>query len=159
MSKKFALLMEKGNINGTLKILTSNISKGILPLDDKTLSLLKQKHPALSMSELNEEVLLRGEKPSVHPVVFEDIDENMVKEVALKTKGGSGPSRLDAEGWKKIIVSKSYGIINADLRRAFANLIKNICTEKLPVDTTKNETPLEAFLVCRLIALDKNPEL
>ena len=151
--------MEKGNINGTLKLLTSNISKGILPLDDKTLSLLKQKHPALSMSELNEEVLLRGEKPSVHPVVFEDIDENMVKEAALKTKGGSGPSRLDAEGWKKIIVSKSYGIINADLRRAFANLIKNICTEKLPVDTTKNEAPLEAFLVCRLIALDKNPEL
>ena len=46
--------MEKGNINGTLKLLTSNISKGILPLDDKTLSLLKQKHPALSMSELNE---------------------------------------------------------------------------------------------------------
>ena len=97
MSKKFALLMEKGNISGTLKLLTSNISKGILPLDDKTLSLLKQKHPALSMSELNEEVLLRGEKPSVHPVVFEDIDENMVKEAALKTKGGSGPSRLDAE--------------------------------------------------------------
>ena len=60
MSKKFALLMEKGNINGTLKLLTSNISKGILPLDDKTLSLLKQKHPALSMTELNEEVLLRG---------------------------------------------------------------------------------------------------
>ena len=151
--------MEKGNIKGTLKLLTSNISKGILPLDDKTLSLLKQKHPALSMSELNEEVLLREEKPSAHHVVFEDTDENMVKEAALKTKGGSGPSRLDAEGWKKIIVSKSYGTINADLRRAFVNLIKNICTEKLPVDTTKNETQLEAFLVSRLIPLDKNPGL
>ena len=87
LSKKFALLTEKGNVNGALKLLTSNISKGIMPLDDKTLSLLKQKHPA--SSELTEEVLLRGEKPSVHSVVLEDIDENMVKEVALKAKGGS----------------------------------------------------------------------
>ena len=143
LSKKFASLMEKGNVNGALKLLTSNMSNGILPLDDKTLSLLKQKHPA--SSDLNEEVLLRGEKPFVHPVVFEDIGDSMVKEAALQTKGGSGPSGLDADGWRKILLSKSYGTINADLRRAFANVIKKICTEKLPVDTTKDETPLEAF--------------
>ena len=47
--------MEKVTINGTLKLLTSNVSNGILPLDDKTLSLLKSKHPA--SSELNEVVL------------------------------------------------------------------------------------------------------
>ena len=157
LSKKFALLMEKGNVKGALKLLTSNISNGILPLGDKNLSLLKQKHPV--SSELNEEVLLRGEKPSVHPVIFEDIDQNIVKEAALRTKGSSRPSGLDADGWRKIIVPKSYGTINADLRRAFANAIKKICTEKLPVDTTKDETPLKAFLPCRLIPLDKNPGL
>ena len=27
----------------------------------------------------------------------------------------------------------------------------------LPVDTTKDETPLEAFLACKLISLDKSP--
>ena len=113
LSKKFALLMEKGNANGALKLLASNISNGIIPLD-KTLSLLKQKLPA--SSGLNEQVLLRGEKTSVHPVVFEDIDENMVKEAALKTKGGSGHSGLDADRWRKILVSKSYGTINVDLR-------------------------------------------
>ena len=41
LSKRFALLMEKGNVNGALKLLASNISNGILPVDDKTLSLLK----------------------------------------------------------------------------------------------------------------------
>ena len=56
-------------------------------------------------------------------------------------------------------MSKGYGTINADSRRAFANVIKKICTEKLPADTTKDETPLEAFLACRLISLDKNPGL
>ena len=61
----------------------------------------------------------------------------MEKETALKTKGGSGPSELDADEWRKILLSMSYGTINADLRRAFVNVIKKICTEKLPVDTTK----------------------
>ena len=135
LSKKFALLMEKGNANSALKLLASNISNGIIPLD-KTLSLLKQKLPA--SSGLNEQVLLRGEKTSVHPVVFEDIDENMVKEAALKTKGGSGHSGLDADRWRKILVSKSYGTINVDLRQAFANVIKKICTERLHVDTPKD---------------------
>ena len=60
---------------------------------------------------------------------------------------------------EKILVSKSYGTINTDLRQAFANVIRKICTEKLPVNTTKDETPLEAFLVCRFIPLDKNPGL
>ena len=31
LSKRFALLMEKGNVNGALKLLASNISNGILP--------------------------------------------------------------------------------------------------------------------------------
>ena len=35
LSKKFVLLMEKGNVNGALKLLTSNMSNGILPLDDQ----------------------------------------------------------------------------------------------------------------------------
>ena len=54
LSKKFALLMEKRNVNGALKLLTSNMSSNILGLDNKTLSLLKQKHP--SSSGLKEEI-------------------------------------------------------------------------------------------------------
>ena len=59
---------------------------------------------------MNKEVLLRGEKPSVQPAVFEDIDESMVKEAALKTKGGSCPSGLDADEWRKILATKNYGM-------------------------------------------------
>ena len=76
ITKKFALLMEKRNVIAKLELLTSNISNGILPLDDKTLSLIKQKHPT-----------------SVHPVVFEDIDGSMVKEAALETKGDSASKK------------------------------------------------------------------
>ena len=115
-----------------------------------------QKHPA--SSELNEEVLLRGKKPSAYAVVFEDNDESMVQEAALKTEGGSGPSGLDVDRWRKILVQE-LRTIYADLRRAFANVIKKICTVNLPVDKTKDGTPLEAFLACRLIPLEKNPGL
>ena len=45
ISKRFAELMHKGNVNGAMKTLTDNLSGGILPLDDKTLDLLIQKHP------------------------------------------------------------------------------------------------------------------
>ena len=69
-------MKEKGNVKATLKLLTSNISNATVHLNDKTLSLLKQKHPA-----------------SLHSVAFEDIDERMVKETTLKTRGGSGPKK------------------------------------------------------------------
>ena len=51
---------------------------------------------------------------------------------------------------------KSYGAIITSLRRVFANVIKKIYTKKLPVERTKDETQLEAFLTCRLIPLCKN---
>ena len=75
-------MMDKGNVNGALKLLASNMSNSILPLEDKTFSLLKVKHPA--SSELNEEILSRVEKACVHPVVFEDIDDSMVEDAALE---------------------------------------------------------------------------
>ena len=51
----------------------------------------------------------------------------------------------------------SYATINAGLRRAFSNIIKKICTEKIPAHTTsKDERPLKVFLAFRVIPLDKN---
>ena len=47
ISKKFKVLMSKGNVSGTLKLLTNSMSNGILPLSDKPLDLLKQKHLSL----------------------------------------------------------------------------------------------------------------
>ena len=44
VSKIFLKLMGKQNINGTLKLFTNNMTKGILRLDEKTLKSLKQKH-------------------------------------------------------------------------------------------------------------------
>ena len=71
----------------------------------------------------------------------------------MKTKGGSGPSGMDAEGWRRILTSRSFGDSSTDLCTALANMTKRICTVE------ENSTSLESFLACRLIPLDKNPGL
>lgn len=43
LSKQFVAKMSKGNVNGALKLLTTNMSNGILPLNDETLKLIQQK--------------------------------------------------------------------------------------------------------------------
>ena len=46
ISKKFKFQMQKGNVNGVLKILTNIMSSGILPLTDESLQLLELKQPS-----------------------------------------------------------------------------------------------------------------
>ena len=45
ISKKFTREMHKGNVTNAMKQLTDNMQNGILPLNQKTLNQLKQKHP------------------------------------------------------------------------------------------------------------------
>ena len=83
--------------------------------------------------------------------MFAGIDEEMIRKATIKTKGGSGPSGMDADGWR-ILCSNNFGDANVDLRKALANFIKKICTEVSAVS-------IEAFVAYRLIPLDKNPGL
>ena len=52
------------------------------------------------------------------------IDESLVLKVAMLTKGGSGPSGLDTDGWCRILISGVFGTSSTDLCKAFAQLIK-----------------------------------
>ena len=45
ISVKFKELVQKGHVNGALKLLTNERSNGILPLTEETLSQLEIKHP------------------------------------------------------------------------------------------------------------------
>ena len=73
--------------------------------------------------------------------------------MAIKARGGAGPSGMDADGWKRILISNSFGESSTDLCKAFAEVIKKIFIEKDQLSS------LETFLACRLIPLDKNPGL
>ena len=53
----------------------------------------------------------------MHPVQFQVIDAEILRKAVMKTKGGSGPSGLDADGWKQILLSKNFGQSFSDLRQ------------------------------------------
>ena len=73
-------------------------------------------------------MILEGPTQLIHPTMFEVIDSDMIKKAVLITKGGSGPSGIDADGWKKILVSKVYGDAGEDLRKTLAKFIIKTCT-------------------------------
>ena len=66
----------------------------------------------------------------------------------IKAKGGAGPYGMDADGWRRTFISKNFSKSSDDLYKTFAAVIKRICVE--------SNLSLEAFLLCRLIPLDKN---
>ena len=51
LSKKFVGHMNKGNIDSAIKLLSNNMENGVLPLNDTTLNLLKQKYPCQSVAD------------------------------------------------------------------------------------------------------------
>ena len=57
---------------------------------------------------------------------------------------------MDADGWRRILTFNSFGQSSTNICIALANVAKKSCVEQ-----DQNNSP-EAFLVSRLIPLDKN---
>ena len=134
--------MHKGNVNGALKILTNNMSGGILPLTDETLQLLELKHP--DAKDTSQQALLQGPIQKMRPIVYDDIDEELIK-------------KLDADRWRRIIVSLCFRTATSDLRKANAELVKKLCITN--ISNSNDCAFLESLVACRLIPLNKSPGL
>ena len=134
-----------------LKLLTYNMDHGILPLNDDTISKLKMNHPQALAPE--PKIFLPDEAQNIHPIRYEEITAAEVRKAAINTKGGSGLSGLDVDGWCRILASNCFGDSSADLCRTIASFTRKLCSEKL------DPFSLEAFLACQLIPLGKNPGL
>ena len=65
----------------------------------------------------------------MHKIKYECIDAEVIRNTALRTRGGSGPSGMDADGWRRILTSNSFGQSSTDLCNALANVAKKICVE------------------------------
>ena len=46
----------------------------------------------------------------MHPIVHGSIDEELIKKVAIRTKGVSGSSGLDANDWRRVIEQHQISI-------------------------------------------------
>ena len=140
-----------------MKLLDQQSSRIILPLSQSTINELKRKHP--EASEADQSLLIDGQQPFVDPVMFQNITETTISNAALRTRGSSWRSGLDAIGWKKNLGVEEFGATGHRLRgvlATFARKISTIETEVL-VENARTFTNLEAYTACRLIPLDKNP--
>ena len=54
------------------------------------------------------------------------MDESVRMKASMLTKGESGPSGLDADGWRRILTFRVFGTAALDLRKTFAQLIKKL---------------------------------
>ena len=80
------------------------MSSGLLPLSNKRLQRL------LNSKKFMMRAFLKGSIKQVYSIVHDDIDEELVKRAAIKTKNGCIPSGFDAGNLCRILVSKLFGL-------------------------------------------------
>ena len=117
-AKIFAKLVMEGQIRSALRYLSENECGGVLPLTVDVMGQLKDKHPEAQEAKLGS--LLFGPVEEVHDSLYQQIDGDMIREAALRTKGSGGPSGVDANGFKRILACKSFKKSSANLCDALA---------------------------------------
>ena len=101
----FANLMLQGKVNSALRFLTEDHDKGgILSLTETVLGDLKEKHP--EAGKIHPNTLLQGPIKNTLASYFDNIDETMMQQAAMLTRGAGGPSQLDALYWPEKPIKK-----------------------------------------------------
>ena len=132
--------MEDEKVNKALKLLEISNKGGKIPLTKETFEVILEKHP--NTSEASNYILLEEKAQNVHPVIYGSIDSEMVRGAIKKTRGSASPLGLDGDGWCQILTSGNFGSSGEDLRKAIADM-----TKQLRQDNTVKR--IEAFLSCR----------
>ena len=78
--------------------------------------------------------------------MYTEINGEMVRQTALRTKGAGGPSGVDANGFRRILACKSFNQSSKRLCEAIATITRTLCSQSIdPMTMVAN----------RLISLDK----
>ena len=98
-----------------LYLLTNNMSNGNFTKSEPGTSRITTSSPRSDIT--------RPKKTNPYSIAYEDIDEDLVKKAAIKTKGGCGPSGLEADNRRRILVFNHFGFSPSDPRKSIANFI------------------------------------
>lgn len=140
--------MLEGQINSALRFLNETTSGGVLSLTDEVMMQLIKKHPIPKPAKLGS--LLFGLIDNEFPEsVYSEINGEMVRQAALRTKGAGGPSGIDANGFRRMLACKSFKQSFLRLCEAIAKMTRPLCTQYI------NPTTIEPLVASRLIPLDK----
>ena len=95
------------------------------------------------------EAILSDIPETVNPIMYINLDEECILNVALHIQGAAGLSGLDAYVWRRLC--SSYKYISHDLCYALAAIGQRICTSTIHPDD------LSAFVSCSWIPLNQCP--
>ena len=152
LSKAVAKLMLQGKVQAALRLLGKEQPVGVLDTTEETVEVLKKLHPEGKPAA--DEVLINAEPEYFDPVIFTNIDERSIASAALKTRGSAGPSGMDADAWRRLLISKNFGNAGKGLREAIAKMTQKLCTKEL---SNEEKNGIEASTACRLIPAMKQP--
>ena len=156
-ARKFSQLMMEGRVRAALQLLTNESRSGLLSLEEvvsdgsgRTVrDVLEEKHP--DPEPAHADTILNEQMTSVdfHPILFDNITAEIIRNSALHTAGAAGPSGVNALCWRRLCTA--FGQKSNDLCSSLAAVARRICT------TFVDPSSLMAYTSCRLIPLDKCP--
>ena len=101
----FTNLIMEGQIKLSMRFLDKDGNQGVLLLTEEIMNLLRQKHPEVQVA--THVAPLFDPIKAIPDRIFFTINEEMVREAALRTKGSGGPSGVDAVGIRRMVTCKS----------------------------------------------------
>ena len=110
---------------------------------------LLKKHPKGQPAHSVALKSLHGCGKRFHTVIFEALDGALIHNAALHTRGATGPSGLDAFGWRRLCTS--FQCASNDLCCSLALVARRLCTSCVDPDG------MTAVVACRLIVHNKFP--
>jgi len=147
--------MFQGKVKAALRMLMDNSCGSFLPLstpvgDSTVLDELVKKYPPPSPVVPDALVDPNGPLPDCsHPVIFECLDEHVIRSTALHVDGAASPSGLDAHSWRRLCTS--FHNASTDLCHSLALVTRKIATSFVDPEA------LQCLLNNRFIAFDKIP--
>ena len=99
----------------------------MVPLTDDVMTQLREKHPGAQEAKLRS--LLFGPIENVPESLYQQINGEMIRDAALRTKRSGGPSGVDVNGFKRILACKSFKKSSKNLCDALAAMTRRLCTE------------------------------
>ena len=163
-ARVFARLVMQGKIKAAIRYVCEQASNtGVLSIsqvvststnldETKTVGdILQEKHPV--GSPMQPGAVLFGPVADFQPVIFSQLDGDVVRQAALRSQGAPGPSGVDAAGcnWKRMCCS--FGTESTSLCNVIAALARRLCCSYV------DPRALEGLVACRLIPLNKNPRV
>ena len=79
-------------------------------------------------------ILIETAELPFHPIIFESMDGEAIRKAALYTEGSTGPSGIDAAGWRRKATSDLCNSISSVAKRIRSEYLDpSILSRTLPV--------------------------